>query len=65
MLEYELYQKINQDLKVHFTNKLSQKEALVKIADKWKIHKRFFPRLKIIIAVAYCVAGKEKSNTLK
>jgi len=58
MLEYELYQKINQDLKVHFTNKLSQKEALVKISDKWKVHENFFPRLKIIIAVAYCVCRR-------
>ena len=55
MTEIELYRKINDDLKIYFADKLSQAEALDKISEKWNVHKVFFPRLKIIVAVGYCI----------
>ena len=38
MLEYELYRKINNDLKVYFTQKLSQEEALPLLVEKYKVN---------------------------
>jgi len=59
MIDFELYRKINNDLKVYFTQKLSQAEALPLLVEKYKVNKGSIFRLKVIIATGYCILRRE------
>lgn len=59
MIEYELYRKINNDLKIYFTQKLSQEEALKLLVDKYEVTKGSMFRLKVIIATGYCILRRQ------
>ena len=59
MIDFELYRKINNDLKVYFTQKLSQEEALPLLVEKYKVNKGSIIRLKVIIATGYCILRRE------
>ena len=59
MIEYELYRKVNNDLKVYFTQKLSQAEALPLLVEKYKVNKGSIFRLKVIIATGYCILRRQ------
>jgi hypothetical protein len=59
MIDFELYRKINNDLKTYFTQKLSQEEALPLLVEKYKVNKQSIFRLKVIIATGYCILRRE------